>query len=266
MNGGLGNQMFQYALYLALKEKGHSVKLDISLYDFVDMHNGYELGRVFGVKDSVVRKRGFYLYWLRLLLKGYFKSIITADKLVYDVKVMESPNKYIWGSWQSDKYFKSIEYLVRDKFVFKGVDEQNHTIAKNMQSCNSVSVHIRRGDYKKYGMTLINEDYYKKAIDYVCKNVISPAFFVFSDDCDEANALMDRIGVPYKLMMHNKGEDSFKDMYLMSQCKHNIVCNSSFSWWGAWLNDNEDKVVVAPKIWSERRTELRPQLQEWVLI
>lgn len=266
VNGGLGNQMFQYALYLTLKERGHSIRLDTSLYNYVDTHNGYELERVFGIKEPLICRRGLHLIWLRLLMKGYLKPITTKDSFVYDKKVINSPRAYIIGYWQSEKYFAVIKDKVREVFAFRNIDNYNYSIAEEMNNCNSVGIHIRRGDYLTSGMTLVRDDYYRNAIRYIKEYVSSSVFYVFSDDQEEAISIMDSTNVPYKLITHNNGEDSYKDMFLMSQCKHNIICNSSFSWWGAWLGNYKAGIVVAPQEWVADRPELCPQLDEWIKI
>lgn len=245
--GGLGNQMFQYALLLSLRNRGYVVEADISFYSYLNMHNGYELARVFGIKDRATDKGGLHLFLLRTISKYKPKCLFSGDKLRYDENVLLAPQKYIQGYWQSELYFKDIEQQVKDAFAFQNIDSFNAELAKRMQESESVSLHIRRGDYIAYGMTLVGKDYYEKAVDIVLKKLGKVKFYIFSDDEVEARRIADDMGIDYQILNHNKGENSYKDMYLMSQCKHNIIANSSFSWWGAWLNDNPNKVVVAPK-------------------
>ncbi len=263
--GGLGNQMFEYAMALALRNGGHKVNIDTSMYEQVEMHNGYELDRVFGIKEPVICKRGWHLFKLRFISRFLSNKIISEDTLVYDPTVLLSPKPYINGYWQDERYFKDIESEIRKTFQFKGVDEKNMKIADEMHSCNSVSLHIRRGDYAAYGMTLIGKDYYQKAIEYIMKKVETPMFYIFSDDKEESMNIIANLGIKYIFIDGNNGKDSYKDMFLMSQCSHNIIANSSFSWWGAWLNSNPIKIVVAPFLWSKRRTNFHPQVKTWIL-
>lgn len=266
LSGGLGNQMFQYAFALALRHRGHHVVMDASLYNYARMHNGYELQRAFGINEPLINKKGLHLGWLRFLIKYKPSMVLSDDPLYYDERFLINPRRYIFGYWQNENYFLRIEDQIRKEFVFQEIDNETYAIAKEASSCNSVSIHIRRGDYLEYGMLIHGVDYYSEAIHYISDHEESPFFYVFSDDKNIAKLIVDRMDVSYRLVCSNNGVDSYKDMYLMSRCKHNIICNSSFSWWGAWLNDNKDKIVVAPQIWSERRPDLRPQPQDWVLI
>ena len=254
VSGGLGNQMFQYALYLALKEKGRNVKLDTSLYSHVKMHNGYEMERCFGVKEPVVKSGKVHLFLLRLLLKIRPKILLQGDVLHFDEKVFTTRSFYFHGHWQSEKYFKCIEDLIRDTFIFQNIDEENKMLAEEISSVNSISLHIRRGDYLGNSIYsgVCTEEYYMNAVEQMLSKIASTRnlkLFVFSDDKDFATQFINKINYPAKLIDSNKGMDSYKDMYLMSQCKHNIIANSSFSWWGAWLNNNPNKIVIAPKKW-----------------
>ena len=260
--GGLGNQMFEYALVLVLRNRGHHVQIDTSYYDFFKMHNGYELDRVFGT----INKQGIHMYWLRTLHKFRPKGLYLMDAYLYNEKLLTAPKPYMFGYWQDERYFSDIEDDIRKMFTFRDVDEKNKLLAKEMLACNSVSLHIRRGDYAEFGMTLMGDAYYYKAIEYIRKKVETPFFYVFSDDVDEAKGMADKMGINYKLITHNKRNDSYKDMYLMSQCKHNIIANSSFSWWGAWLNNNREKIVIAPQLWDTKMKDYHPQCNNWILI
>lgn len=253
-SGGLGNQMFQYALYLALKEKGRNVKMNTSLYSQVEMHNGYELDRCFDVNVPVVKSGKVYLFFLRLLLKIKPGIVLYSDHFCYDEKIFATKHKYLNGYWQSEKYFKQIENLIREVFVFQNIDVNNEVLAKEISSNNSISLHLRRGDYLGNSIYsgVCTEEYYINAVKQIMLNITFKQvvkFYVFSDDKNFAKQFISKLNLPAKLIDYNQGADSYKDMYLMSQCKHNIIANSSFSWWGAWLNSNPDKIVVAPRKW-----------------
>lgn len=266
VTGGLGNQMFEYAYVLALRDRGIQVKLDISYYDFFKMHNGYELERVFGINEKLVNKRGIHMYWLRVLNRFRPSLLCTVDKYVFDQEALYNPRKYIFGYWQDEEYFKSISNAIRQAFTYRSIDDTNRELASELRSINSVSLHIRRGDYKDFGMTIVDDVYYTKAIAEINKRTVNPVFYIFSDDLDASKNLAEDLGIRYKIVSLNRGVDSYKDMYLMSQCKHNIIANSSFSWWGAWLNENHEKIVIAPSIWDERYSRLRPQCRTWILV
>lgn len=267
VTGGLGNQMFEYAFLMALRSKGYKVTIDTSYYDYVKMHNGYELERVFGIQESLVNKQGLHLLWLRFLNRFRPKYFYLADDMTFNQAYLDRPANYIWGYWQDERYFKEIELSVRDIFKFQNIDEHNKTIAQTMSKICSVSLHVRRGDYSEFGMNLIGEEYYSKAIEHIRETVGNELFFyIFSDDAEVAKRIADTMGIRYTMVSHNQGGDSYKDMFLMSQCKHNIIANSSFSWWGAWLNSNKEKIVVAPKNWDSQKLHFAPQCKNWIII
>ena len=254
VSGGLGNQMFQYALYLALKEKGRNVMLDCSLYSIVKMHNGYELEKCFGIKNPKVKYRKWDLLKLRAILKFRPKYIVYSDFNFFDEKVFYTNCKYVNGCWQSEKYFVQIQNMMRGAFVFKDIDAVNAELATEIANNVSIALHIRRGDYLGNSIYsgVCTEDYYIKAIDLMLSKIINKEnikLYVFTDDIEYSRKFIEKLLVPSQLVNINKNEDSYKDMYLMSQCQHNIIANSSFSWWGAWLNENPDKVVIAPQNW-----------------
>ena len=108
-------------------------------------------------------------------------------------------------------------------------------------------------------------EYYEKAIVEVKKRVENPIFYIFSDDLVWSEDFVKSYGLDYRIVDHNRGKDSYKDMYLMTQCKHNIIANSSFSWWGAWLGEKKDRVVVCPEIWLRNHT-MNPCLDNWIKV
>ena len=266
--GGLGNQMFQYALLIALRDNRHRVTMELGYYDISNAHYGFELPRVFGIKEKTdnFNRRSLNSCYFRLLNKIAPGSIYSEDDLVYNADLLIKPRKYIKGFWQDERYFNPIRQKVIEVFKFRGIDERNLTVADELKKCNSVSLHIRRGDYITYGFPIVDIEYYRRSVEYVSDRIPNPVFYVFSDDHYAAESIMRSLGVNYLLITHNKGRDSYKDMYLMSMCKHNIIANSSFSWWGAWLNQNTNKIVVAPENWDERNAGFRPQSSSWTLL
>ncbi|MGL2995218.1 alpha-1,2-fucosyltransferase [Flavobacterium sp. TSSA_36] len=273
MSGGLGNQMFQYALYLALKHKEKNVSLDCSLYSYVKMHNGFELDRCFGINKLENKFSRWNLLKLRLALKSKLKTFVYSDLNCYDENVFSNNSKYLNGYWQSEKYFIQIEDKIRQAFVFKDIDNTNVDIAKEVANNCSISLHIRRGDYLGINIYsgVCTESYYTKAVDLLLSRMITQEnikIYVFTDDVEFSSAFVKNIYVPCQLININKNADSYKDMYLMSQCKHNIIANSSFSWWGAWLNRNPDKIVIAPQKWFNSSEENYKDIvpENWIKI
>ena len=267
VKGGLGNQMFQYAFYLSMKSKGASCVLDTSLFDVVTMHQGFELERVFGITDPTASRSWIHRNTVRILYKYKPKSLVFADKpFVYCQDALESKRKYYTGCWIHPLYFMSIEEEVRGAFSFVGISEKNKEFADELSNIESVSLHIRRGDYLNSPIyDVCKEDYHKNAIARILEGVDNPQFIVFSDDVQWCNDYMRRFNVNYRMVDWNNGKDSYQDMYLMSKCKHNIIANSTFSWWGAWLNANPDKIVVSPSKWTTE-SEMNYSIKNWKFI
>jgi Glycosyl transferase family 11 len=257
--GGLGNQMFQYALGMAFAEKGILVKMDISRFEEQFGHNGYELERVFGMnamycsatERELVKRISKVKH---LLFKTPYKEK-NEWQWQYHHEVLKLQSGFLKGYWQSWKYFAAAELQVKQTFRFPALqDEQNKATEQKMVSTNSVSIHIRRGDYLNSNVNCsLPVSYYHEAIAFINKNISNPFYFVFSDDIDWAKENIQEQQVEF--IGWNKGDNSYADMQLMSLCKHNIIANSSFSWWGAWLNKNANKTVIAPTPWMPSHTK-----------
>ena len=250
--GGLGNQMFIYALFYAMKKKGVDVKIDASLYNFIKMHNGYEIPIIFDTNDDYVCRSGWWIKLLRLLLHYKPSCLLYSDKYVYDSHMFECKKPFINGYFQLPLYFDEYKDELLDIFSFKNISSKNIELANKMHEEESVSLHIRRGDYLNspsvYG--LCTEDYYIKAIQLIKEKVANPYFYIFSNDACWSSDFAKSLGIKFFLVSYNYGVNSYQDMYLMSQCKHNILANSTFSWWGAYLNTYENSIKIAPKIWN----------------
>lgn len=255
--GGLGNQMFQFAYYRYLQSLGHHIKLDI-YSPSSKKHGGF---RLFDIFPNISKKdvlpyfvaRPYFLFYGDLLKKVFKinKTTNGGDNFLKPV----IPDNIIWirGLWQSYKYLLAIEPQLNKDFVFTDfTDSYNKEIAEKIQKSESVSIHIRRGDYLKPRVqitmgNICDTEYYTEAISIIKTHVGNPSFFVFSDDIEWVKKNLNLPDATY--INYNKKENSFRDMQLMSLCKHNIIANSSFSWWGSWLNKHSNKVVVAPKKW-----------------
>lgn len=164
-------------------------------------------------------------------------------------------NTYLRGLWQSELYFKEIDATIRKDFVFKEpMEGKNLELAQWLSKVdNTVSLHVRRGEFAKdpgYSQSIgtCDMDYYERAINHMNEHVKDAKYIVFSDDIEWSRENLplgkDEIFVDYNMTSHH-----YRDMQLMSLCKHNIIANSTFSWWGAWLNANKDKIVIAPVKW-----------------
>lgn len=285
--GGLGNQMFQYAAALGLATvRGQSLYLDLSDFSGYRLHNGFELSRVFEGEFALAEEWQLrqVLGWrgirsIRKVLKRSQLAALRSSPFVVEPhfhfmsEFFDSPdNCYLVGHWQSERYFKVIEDTIRRVFTFKtSLSARNQELAGEIASCNAVSLHIRRGDYAKNAKTnathgLCSLEYYQAAIQYVSDQISRPDFFIFSDDIAWVKDNL-KIDMPHQYIDHNQGSESYNDMRLMSLCQHHIIANSSFSWWGAWLNPGSEKLVVAPKKWFANERDIKDLLpQGWVAL
>lgn len=256
IKGGLGNQMFGYAFFLAIKDAQKFSFTLIDIEETVNKHFGLEIFKIFHCKGLWRYKAFCLLHKLHPYFWKKYNIITQKNSLYYDKNYLNKsdPNVYYDGYWQSEKYFSNISKTIRNHFRFKEslLNTLTKGIEKIIQKQNSVSIHIRRGDYlNEIGWDTCNIDYYNRAIEYINRSVTNCKFYIFSDDiiwCKEQFNNTD-----YSFINWNTNEDSWQDMYLMSICKHNIIANSTFSWWGAWLNSNPLKIVIAPKVWFKDR-------------
>ena len=271
IKGGLGNQMFQYAFYMAHK-KHHPFSLYLFFLedDALYAHAGFQLDELFNIR--ILSKDKFYRFinkYLSRILK-YSTRIVEKNSFQYNENYFKTSNmvSIYDGYWQSEKYFSSIADTVRETFKFPKslLNVQTVQLESYIKKKESVSVHIRRGDYlaqmEKFG--LCDLSYYNNAIEYMRIHLTNPIFIFFSDDIawvKENLPIDDAIYVSW-----NQNKDSWQDVYLMSRCTHNIIANSTFSWWGAWLNANSNKIVISPKRWFAFSPNYDLLPQEWVTI
>jgi Glycosyl transferase family 11 len=267
--GGLGNQMFQYAAgrFLALNVS-EPFRLDVSGFAGYERHQGFEISRIFECDPEIATEEdvrdllGWRASWIarKILFRPSFAMLHGARLVVephyqYWPGIREiSRNAYLVGYWQSEKYFSSASETIRADFAFRHpLSKQNAELAGRIRQTTAVSLHVRRGDYASDAKTnaahgLCSLEYYRAAVLHIAEHVERPEFFVFSDDIAWAKANL-KMDFPCNYVDHNQGAESYNDMRLMSLCRHHIIANSSFSWWGAWLNPNPDKIVIAPKKW-----------------
>lgn len=287
LTGGLGNQMFEYAAAKALALRLNT-ELKIDLYALNKATTGtkrdFELD-IFEINEQIISKcknrllvkaypiieknRNFFLKYF-----GYFRD---GSAIVYtsDFKNLKG-NIVLHGHFQNTKYFEEYEDVIRQHFRFKHqLNGLNLDLANKIQQSNSVSIHIRRGDYltneqAKSNFAVCSIEYYKKAIAKIVNEIENPHFYIFSEDISWAREHLPLTNLPTKFVDWNTGKDSYKDMQLMSLCKHNIIANSSFSWWAAWLNTFENRIVIAPTQWfanEERNKDLvNFYPKSWIII
>jgi len=241
--GGLGNQMFQYAFGAAWSPR---VYYDLSWFK-----------RVKKIKAATQRKYELDVFNLKLRKKPWLfsprRKIVEKPENIFNPEYLAVRHGHLKGYFQTEKYFTHIrKKLIRDFSLRKPLDAANmKMLARIKEHECAVSVHIRRGDYVKltHIHTLQSPEYYTSAMKYLkSAGWGKPHYFVFSDDLDWAVKNVD-FGKDFTPVDINDTDAAAFDLELMKNCKHNIIANSSFSWWGAWLNKNPNKIVIAPKIW-----------------
>jgi hypothetical protein len=285
--GGLGNQMFQYAAAKALSHY-HKTPLKADLSFLEDSSNNSQitkrdfelkcftaqievatkeeievLDKPISLKDKVLGILGFRIR------EVYLEKSFKFDSDFFSIK----PKSLLVGYWQSEKYFCRYRDLILSDFSWRiPLGEINLKVCEKIVDSSSVSIHIRRGDYVTNSAAnnfhgICEADYYLRAISLIEHKIINPKYFVFSDDLEASREILGHLDHVEFIDWNGSGQ-SFQDMRLMSMCKHNIIANSSFSWWGAWLNNNPGRIVIAPKKWFNKTdidtSDLIPE--SWTLV
>lgn len=285
--GGLGNQMFQAACGRAHSLRtGQSLKLSVDQFNGYRLHNGYEIAKVFRWQPALATSGELrdLLGWqshplVRRVLgrpamrKWSSRRWVNEPHLHFWPEALQRDGPcYLHGYWQSERYFADFAAQIRADYAFAfDWDEADRAVLRQMRAGPCVSLHVRRGDYlsaKNTGLLVsLGLDYYQAALRHVVAQVPGLRCFAFSDDPEwvlrHLAPEVDRLTV----VSHNRDSRSAHDMRLMSQASHHIIANSSFSWWGAWLNPSPDKIVVAPRQWyhDETRHSSRDLVPEtWV--
>lgn len=267
MKGGLGNQMFQAALCEAFLKRGIPAAADFSFYDSgqqerelaLDFFPDFHLEMADEKTAARLRGYGYHESFLEKIGRKVRPStarVYSEDvRKGYQPEVFQQRDTYISGYWQCERYFKECRQDIVQLFCFPEIPEGSvcgELRDRILKDQKSVSLHVRRGDYlsSKYENVYRNvctETYYRNAMMYMRENLSDCHFYVFSDDIPWCREHFGRDSMFY--VDCNHGTNSPYDMYLMSICRHNIIANSSFSWWGAWLNQYEEKLVAAPERW-----------------
>lgn len=287
LKGGLGNQMFQYAAGRRLACLHNvSLKLDLSWLDKEQpgvTTRPYALGP-FSIEAEAATDKEIAKLWepkydgvrriINVINPLYRPTHIREQQFHFDSAILGLPdNIYLDGYWQSEKYFRDIAPVIRRDFTVRAeADGPNREVAAVINGCNAVSIHFRRGDYTtntnisaQHGVCA--DDYYKKAVDLLAARTERPHFFVFSDD---PLWVQEHFTIPHPMTViaHNGPDQAHEDLRLMSLCRHHIIANSSFSWWGAWLAENLHKTVIAPARWFDQYVADTRDLfpEEWLKI
>lgn len=286
MSGGLGNQMFQYALYLKLKALGRDVKFD----DINEYRHDYArpiMLSVFGIDipratwDEINAFTDGSMDFFKRLRRTLFgrRAIEYVEEGFYDEKVLSFESMYLRGGFQSERYFADIEPLIRQTYRFPRIETMHlpdklYQVTREcmdlVQNTMSVSVHMRRSDSRQDEELyegICTEQYYEGAVQFIEERYPEAVFYIFSNEPKWVKGWVDRLVAnritpdmtaeekeklrqKFVMVEANTEYTGYLDMQLMTCCKHNIISNSSFSWWGAWLNDNPGKIMIAPDKWK----------------
>lgn len=284
IRGGLGNQMFQYAFAEALRSYGREVACSLGFYRKCPNAMRFCLEQVFpNIELNEIDDDTFNSIdnkWIQIkqnktdldkFLVDYENRFFWVEEIKYrsrfDENIFRTKNCVFVGYWQTEKYFKNIADEIRKIYTFQCAEDELIQLSDQLRN-NYYSIHIRRGDYlnNKSFEGICTEEYYKKAIDYIYSKNGKAQFIFFSDDIKWIKHNFQLSGAIYcedSLFEHYQ---DWYDMYLMSKCCGNIIANSSFSWWGAWLNENPNKIVIAPKRWHNAYDAPDICPEEWVRI
>jgi hypothetical protein len=264
LKGGLGNQLFQYALGRRLAiDRNVPLKLDLSWYSTQSLRS-YQLDH-FQIEAQIATQQELAAiiksHWRGLSsrlfhavqrrLPYYRRTKINEKKISYDPNILKAPrNVVINGYWQSEKYFKPIQDLIRKEFQLKApLSHSAQSWLEKIKNGASASIHIRRGDYTRnptHG--LLPVEYYRKAAAHIAQISPDTTYYIFSDDMNWAQKHIDFIKrIEFVQVISDQRDE--EELILMSQSQHHIIANSSYSWWGAWLGKDQDGIVIAPMNW-----------------
>lgn len=284
--GGLGNQMFQFAFYTYLLKQNPDTYINTGYFSNrrvkAEHDSKYLLALVFpkievNPVDDWKSKTMYSDAFLWMLLRRARKLLYRKNEIIKTFRLIEHydpevpPTKaavnHYRAYWQEYRFVQKVEPELRYFFEFdlNKAGSRNLDCIKKMNDCNSVSIHVRRGDYLRhreiYG-NICTRLYYSEAIRIINGQVDDPHFFVFSDDiewCRQEFKSLSKVNFVDWNVLH-----AYFDMRLMAQCKHNIIANSSFSWWAAWLNENEGKIIIMPKKWNKYITSDILAIHNWI--
>lgn len=271
LQGGLGNKMFQYALYKSLLNSEKEAVLDnLTFRPSWDFEN-IDLSQIFPnalyqtASKEIVERIAGKNNTLNKIRRQCTIPIIHINKFILERSMSYNPkisnlkgDFYLSGNWQSERYFENSKDLIRNTFSFKKfTDERNISLLEEILQQESISIHVRKGaDYlKKIVVGTCMPSYYDEAIKVINEKVKNPRYYIFTDNKEWV--INNITNIEYTLVDWNptSGINNYLDMQLMANCKHNIIANSSYSWWGAWLNNNSNKIVIGPKKWFSTQSK-----------
>ena len=272
LNGGLGNQLFQFAAAKSLSLY-HNVLLKIDISSFqrqnlpdLEVPRDFELYNFNGIKDKIFalseKENADIIRFLKKksfakLLPNHKRKIYSEPFFHFDANFFNSRKDVLLrGQWQSEKYFLPYSTFLKEALQLKpGLIKNSLLRGSEVSSTNSVSVHVRRADYLRKPVILewhgvMSKEYYANAFKVLDEKIGSYDVYYFTDDPQWTKSAL----LPLRKgeIISESTSSHYEDLYLMSQCRHNIIANSSFSWWGAWLNNNPDKIVIGPKQWFNK--------------
>lgn len=275
LTGGLGNQLFQISTALSISEnRSKSILIDRSSFFKDKKHGGYRLNYLRLPEFKTYNPNPSVRYIVKILDKFPVLTLVTPfffHEKEYSDELKKINRGYLIGYWQDHKYFDKKFDVLKKYFVPAVISLQEEKMSKLIRSCDSVSVHVRRGDYtqadviKNHG--ICSTRYYEKAIEIIKDKLTDPHFFVFTNDHQwVADNLADTFSG--SCVTYVKDHSQEVDLWLMSQCKHNVIANSSFSWWGAYLASHDEQIVISPYPWYERpqRGSSDPSLNSWMKV
>ena len=275
--GGLGNQLFQYAFAIALKRANPQEQIYIDTHHFhylfikkwktSNLHNGFELDRIFDNINLPIANMSQLVkvttYMPNFVLSRIIRKIFPKRSTEYVATIQENQkylpeilnfegNMYYEGYWQAAGYYEPHKELLQNIFRHPQPDKQNTVLIEEISKSQSVGIHVRRGEYLKLPRYsgICEENYYRKAIKLIESDGIAHRYYIFTNDIDwcKQHICPFLSNKDISFVTHNSGKDSCWDMFLMTYCRNLIIANSSFSWWGAFLNKHAEK-IIAPTLW-----------------
>jgi hypothetical protein len=277
VRGGLGNQLFQFSLYYYLRQQGKKACLYIQDFDRYNKHNGFELDKIFNLEIDICKNNSFprirnrirqqFMNFNNFLIRNYgilfpFGAIMEFRNQNLNQLIYKTDNRFLMGYWQKETYLSDIRDELISTLVFRA---KNESPWDNLVSSHStVLIHIRGGDYRELSW-MLKREYYLNAIDEANKYLIGKArYLVITDDLDRLDDL--NLPIKYTLVDQYYGDLAYINMQLMTRAKNLIIANSSFSWWGAYLNNNDANVFV-PNYWIQSEGYERIHyLESWNII
>lgn len=277
--GGLGNQFFQYALYRQFQENGKETYLDTSwYYKNKDVNRKYQLDLFHTKILKCTEKQKYSLanndknivgFTYHKIFGNKKSHIFESEMGDFEPDILKLQTGYLEGYWQRKEYFSDISDKLKKELVLKeNLPEKDKRMLSKIENTNSIAIHVRRGDYLEaqnvYG-GICTEKYYTTGIEYMEQHINYGHFFVFSDDmnwCRQFLGKKDNV----TFVDINSNDEGYFDLVLMSKCKNIIMANSSFSWWAAWLNDTNEKIIISPKRWNSFTKDSDFACDNWILI